>query len=108
LVSDEFGSPTFAPDLANAVVSLLAKGAAAGTYHLVNGGMASRAGWARRVLASSNLVVPTQEVSQTEFVRASMPPSWGVLDPSKGAAEGVVLRAWQAALDDYLGAAASR
>ena len=105
LVSDEFGSPTYAADLAHAVVSLVAKGASPGTYHLVNGGMTSRAGWARRVLASANLVVPTVEVSQREFVRASTPPRWGVLDPSKGAAEGVVLRAWEAALDDYLATA---
>jgi dTDP-4-dehydrorhamnose reductase len=102
LVSDEFGSPTYAADLADAVVSLVAKDASPGTYHLVNGGMASRADWARRGLASANLTVPTVEVSQREFVRASTPPSWGVLDPSKGAAEGVVLRTWEAALDDYL------
>ena len=53
VVGDETGSPTFAPDLADAIVELLAAGSFAGVHHVVNAGAVSRAGWARAVLAAA-------------------------------------------------------
>ena len=53
VVGDEVGSPTYAPDLADAIVELLAGGTYAGLHHVVNGGAVSRAAWARAILAAA-------------------------------------------------------
>jgi dTDP-4-dehydrorhamnose reductase len=101
LVADEVGSPTYAPDLADAIVELLAAGAFAGIHHVVNGGIASRAAWARAVLAAAGVEVPTIEVPLASWQRPSSPPSWAVLEPTP-LPSGEPLRPWQAALADYL------
>ena len=51
-VSDEWGTPTYTADVADAVVELLADDAVAGIHHLVNGLFATRADWASYVVGS--------------------------------------------------------
>lgn len=101
IVADEFGCPTSTIDLAGAILELVDR-APAGTYHLANAGHTSRAGWARRVLGASGRSVVIDAIPQREYVRASMPPAWGVLDTSLAAGLGVRLRPWEDALDAYL------
>src|SRR2546427_3526563 len=93
------GSPSYAPDVAEAIV------AAAGEdgpfslgriEHIVNGGVASRADWARELLRQSGIAIPIEEVPVATWPRASTPPLWGVLAPTRP------LRSWQAALADYV------
>ena len=109
LVSDEFGNPTYAGDLAGAVVALLREadgsglGTMAGIHHIVNAGQASRADWGREVLRLAGVEVQTEDVPSTTWQRASTPPRWGVLDPTP-LPGGARLRSWQEALADYLGA----
>ena len=43
-----------------------------------------------------------EPISRTRFERASDPPPWGVLDSSKAASAGVVMRPWRDALTEYL------
>jgi dTDP-4-dehydrorhamnose reductase len=101
VVADEFGSPTFTRDLADGIVDLV-WGAPAGTYHLVNSGSTSRAGWAAHVLAASGMDVAIAPITQRDYERPSRPPAWGVLDASRAALLGIALRPWEVALDDYL------
>jgi dTDP-4-dehydrorhamnose reductase len=101
VVGDEVGSPTYAPDLAEAIVELLAAGAYAGIHHVVNSGAVSRAGWARAVLEAARMNVPIEEVSLASWVRPSAAPAWAVLEPTP-LPSGEPLRPWQAALADYL------
>jgi dTDP-4-dehydrorhamnose reductase len=101
VVADEIGSPTYAPDLAAAIVRLLAA-APAGTYHLVNAGTTSRHDWAAAVLRGCDRPTPLVAISARDYERASTPPRWAVLDGSRAAAHGVRLRDWGAALEDYL------
>ena len=107
LVADETGSPTYSPDLAGAMVDLIAADAVAGTRHVVNGGIATRAAWAREVLRQAGVDVPTEDVRSADFPRASTPPRWAVLDPTPlpGAEP---LRSWQAAVADDLPAVLRR
>ena len=62
-VDDEIGTPTYTPDLADAIVELIWEDALfAGPgrraiHHLVNGGRASRADWAREVLRATGIDV---------------------------------------------------
>ena len=106
LVSDEVGCPTYAVDLAAAIVALVRESGRAGgrglggIHHVVNGGQASRAEWARQVLRIAGLETSTQEVSMATWPRPSTPPAWGVLEPTP-LPDGP-LRGWRAALADYL------
>ena len=57
VVGDEFGSPTFTHDVAEAVCELLGSGDVAGVHHIVNSGMASRADWARELFRQAGMDV---------------------------------------------------
>jgi dTDP-4-dehydrorhamnose reductase len=106
LVSDEIGTPTYAPDLAAAIASLLVvaggggRRVAGGVHQVVNGGSASRAEWAREVLRLAGVMVPTREVPMSTWPRPSTPPAWAVLEPTP--LPGGPLRDWRAALAEYL------
>ena len=101
LVADETGSPTYARDLADAIAELIGAATVEGTHHVVNGGRASRADWAREVLRQAGVTVDTEDVPATTWPRASTPPAWAVLEPTP-LPGGEPLRPWQAALADYL------
>ena len=101
VVGDEFGSPTYTHDLAEGIVELLGSGDVGGHHHIVNGGTASRATWARELFRQAGLEVPIDEVPAATWPRASTPPAWGVLEPTP-LPGGEPLRPWQAALADYL------
>lgn len=101
VVADETGSPTFTVDLARAVVALV-DATDGGTYHVVNSGHATRYEWAAAVLERCRPGRRLRPISQRDFVRASTPPAWGVLDTSRAAGAGITLRDWRDALEDYL------
>ena len=99
-VNDEWGTPTYATDMADAIVELLAEDAIAGVHHLVNGGIATRADWARDVLARLGSSVVVEDVPASTWERASTPPRWGVLAPTP-LPSGEPIRPWQQAMADY-------
>jgi len=101
VVADEFASPTYAHDLAEALVELLAEGSIAGTHHLVNAGIASRADWARELFRQTATEVAVEDVPASTWERASTPPPWGVLEPT-AMPSGEPIRPWQQALADYV------
>ena len=101
VVSDEVGSPTYAADLAGAIVGAVVGGRSNGTYHVVNAGSASRSAWAREVLRLAGLAVDIEEIPAAAWRRPSRPPIWTVLEPSAGF--GKPLRDWREALATYLG-----
>jgi dTDP-4-dehydrorhamnose reductase len=100
LVGDEWGTPTYAADVADAIVELLADDAIGGTHHLVGAGFASRAEWARDVIGRLGVDVGTEEVPAATWQRASTPPAWGVLAPTP-LPSGEPMRDWRDAMADY-------
>lgn len=101
VVNDEFGNPTFAPDLAAAIVQL-ADMQHYGIYHLVNSGFCSRHEWACEILRLSGRGrVPVAPISSSEWQRRTKPPPHAVLLNTIAAARGVTLRPWQDALAQY-------
>ncbi|TFG67607.1 MAG: NAD(P)-dependent oxidoreductase [Thermomicrobiales bacterium] len=100
LVDDEWGTPTYIADVADAVVELLAEDAVAGVHHLINAGLTSRAGWARDALERGGLEVDTVDVPSSTWERPSRPPRWGVLAPTPLPSR-EPMRSWQAAMADY-------
>ncbi|HEV7603560.1 MAG TPA: NAD(P)-dependent oxidoreductase [Candidatus Limnocylindrales bacterium] len=99
-VGDEWGTPTYTADVAEAIVELLADDAIAGIHHLVNLPFASRADWARDVVARAGLDVEVVDVPASTWERPSRPPRWGVLAPTP-LPSGEPLRSWPAAMADY-------
>lgn len=100
VVGDEWGCPTYAADLADAIVELLGADAPGGIHHTVNGLLATRADWARYVVSRAGIPVDVVEVPGSTWTRASTPPRWGVLEPTP-LPGGLPLRAWPDAMADY-------
>jgi len=101
VVGDEYGTPTYAHDLADAIVDLLGSGDVSGVHHFVNAGTASRAAWARELFRQAGVDVAIDEVPASTWPRSSTPPAWGVLEPTPPPS-GEPLRPWGEALADYL------
>ena len=100
VVDDQVGRPTYAPDLAGALVDLLASTRPYGTYHCTGGGEpVSWAGLAELVLAGTGCrVVP---VSTRRYRQGA--PGTAERPASSVLAEGpLALRDWRAALAEYL------
>jgi dTDP-4-dehydrorhamnose reductase len=104
-VADETGVPTYTPDLAEAIVELVGADAVAGPgerwriHHLVNGGRATRAEWAREVVRATGIAIDVVDVPGSTWERASTPPAWAVLDPTP-LPSGEPMRGWQEAFAD--------
>ncbi len=102
VVADEFGVPTYGPDLARAIYQLIDLKAPPGIYHLVNGEKTSRYAFAQEILrVTGREHVPITPISHTEWPRPAQPPLHAVLVNRAAAALGVRLRDWQEALADW-------
>ena len=105
VVGDEIGTPTYTPDVADAIVELIWENGLfddtgmATIHHLVNGGRASRADWAREVLRATSIDVDIEEVPASTWQRASTPPLWAVLEPTP-LPSGEPMRDWRLAFAD--------
>jgi len=99
-VTDEVGSPTYAPDLAQAVSGLIRE-PVYGIYHFTNAGVCSRYEWAKAVLELGGCadypIYPTQG-----YERLARVPAHCELRNFCGASQlGITLRPWREALEDY-------
>jgi len=98
VVDDQRGSPTYAPDLARAILDLVKSGAV-GTFHAVNSGEATWFDLAAETLKRAGLDVPVARVSTSEFPRPAPRPACSVLSTAKlEAALGRPMRHWREAL----------
>jgi dTDP-4-dehydrorhamnose reductase len=100
LVDDEWGTPSYAADVADAIVELVADDAVAGIHHLVNGLFATRGDWARDVLTRAGVEVDLVDVPSSTWGRPSRPPRWGVLAQTP-LPSGEPIRPWPDAMADY-------
>jgi dTDP-4-dehydrorhamnose reductase len=103
VVNDQRGSPTYAPDLAGALVRLCDKGVT-GTVHVTNSGDAT---WHEFATAIIQLVgaadVRVEPMTTEQLGRPAPRPAYSVLDNSKfERLVGTPLRHWRDALEDYL------
>ncbi len=97
-VRDEIGSPTYVPDLVDALAQLI-QTEHYGMYHLVNAGSCSRYDWVVEILRMANIPRPVKPVTLAEYSRASTPPPNGALENFAAANMlDINLRPWQDAL----------
>jgi dTDP-4-dehydrorhamnose reductase len=102
VAADEFGNPTYAPDLAAAIAGLVTTGHY-GIYHLTNTGFCSRFEFAREIMRlTGNPDLPISPILSAEWMRSSRPPLHAILASTNGAALGFTLRSWQEALAEYI------
>jgi dTDP-4-dehydrorhamnose reductase len=117
VVGDQHGRPTYAPDLADAILRLAglteASPAPAGIYHFANRGACSWHRFATGILEAGkahDLPLVTEsirEVTTSAFPRPAARPARSVLDTSRiEAVLGSVPRPWSETLHDYLRAVA--
>lgn len=94
IVADQSGQPTYAADLAKALLKLV-RTQAWGTYHLTNGGACSWHEWAVEIFRLAGRAVAVEPIAAREFVRAATVPANGVLANWAAAALGVTLPDWR-------------
>lgn len=102
VVDDQFGSPTYAEDLAGWILQLVERNAR-GLYHLTNRGVATWWEVAREALDLGGFGdIQIERVASSEFLRPAPRPAYSALDGSKAEAAGVCRREWREALAAYM------
>ncbi|HEX9987596.1 MAG TPA: dTDP-4-dehydrorhamnose reductase [Chloroflexia bacterium] len=102
VVADEVATPTYAEDLADALLKLAGTGLY-GWYHIVNEGECSRYEYAKEIMRLTGREhVPITPGKLSDFKRPAPTPPYSTLRNFVGAQAGITLRPWQDALADYL------
>lgn len=111
VVGDQLGRPTYAVDLAGALLALLDRDAPYGTYHATGSGdVVSWAQFAEQALDGIDCrVTPvTTEQYLQRAPQAAPRPAYSALDLAALDAVGVAMRDWREALAEYLAEEAAR
>ncbi len=102
VVSDQIGSPTYAPDLAAALYTL-ARLSVGGIMHVTNSGQCSWYELACEIVRLAGLDVPVEPVATAEFPRPAKRPAYSVLDNQRFIkVTGSPLRHWREAVAEYI------
>ena len=97
VVSDERGSPTYAPDLAHFTLNLVADSAPFGVYHGTNSGSCSWYEWAEEIFLLAGVQPKLIAVSGAEFGAPAKRPPDSTLVNTKTKPQ----RSWKEALKEY-------
>jgi len=105
VVADEISSPTYAPDLAEAIAKLI-RTDHYGIYHFTNQGVCSRHDFAVKILELAGRErVPVHPINSDQYARASTPPLYAPIRNFCAATGlGITLRPWEEALRAYFDA----
>ena len=104
VVADEISSPTYAPDLAEAIAKLI-RTDHYGIYHFTNEGVCSRYDFAVKILELAGRGhIPVHPITSDQYARASTPPLYAPIRNFCAAALGITLRPWEEALQAYFAA----
>ncbi len=102
VVHDQVGSPTYAPDLADASLRL-AKLRATGIVHVANSGQASWCEFASKAVTLAGLHCPVQAITSADYPLKAVRPADSVLSTAHYTElTGHHMRPWPQALRDYI------
>jgi dTDP-4-dehydrorhamnose reductase len=104
VVSDQVGSPSYAPDAARAIRAVLDRRAPYGRYHIANSGSCSRYEFAKAIFASAGVAAPVIPIRTAESGTLVRRPASSILTNTTFQPLGIPpLRDWREALDEYCG-----
>ncbi|MEG2546796.1 MAG: dTDP-4-dehydrorhamnose reductase [Niameybacter sp.] len=102
VVGDQFGNPTYAKDLAVAIVNLV-QTEYYGTYHGTCEGTCSWYDFASKIFEIKGIEIRVNKVTSEQFVRPAKRPFYSSLDNFMLKLNGLnTFRTWEEALEDYL------
>ena len=101
VVTDQRGCPTYAPDLARAIISLCGK-SASGIVQATNSGECSWFEFANEILKQAGLDNEVRPTTTSKIARPAPRPAYSVLSPRSLNRWEVTMPAWQDGLDRYL------
>lgn len=108
IVDDQTGRPTWAGDLATALVSLALSGAEAGIYHCANAEPVTWYGFATAIREADaardrHYDATLMPITTDQYPTPARRPAWSVLDTTKlERALGITFRPWRDTLADYM------
>jgi len=103
VVGDQVFSPTYAPDLAAALVGLV-DGGARGLFHVTNSGSCSWHQLAMAALEIAGVRAPVEEIRSRDLGAPARRPAYSVLANDRARAAGLApLRPWRDALTEFIG-----
>ncbi|HEY8283441.1 MAG TPA: sugar nucleotide-binding protein, partial [Chloroflexota bacterium] len=102
VVNDQTTCPTYAPDLARAILSL-AEGPVGGLLHVTNAGACTWYQFAQAILELAKLDVPLSPASSEALPDRARRPSYSVLSGERLVTLGITMPPWRDALVRYLG-----
>ena len=98
IVNDQFGSPTYAKDLAEKVKKLIESHQPSGIYHITNSGACNWYEFALKIFELADLKPNVKPVKSEEFPTPAKRPTYSMLVNTKLSP----MRKWEEALRDYL------
>lgn len=103
VVDDQFGSPTYTPDLAGALLELITK-PAYGTYHITNENHCSWCGFAKYIFEAANVKdIEVRPITTVELGRPAPRPKNSVLEKFYLRLNGYrPLRPYKEAVEEYI------
>jgi dTDP-4-dehydrorhamnose reductase len=105
VVNDQRGSPTFAVDLARAIMQLCRKDVR-GIVHITNEGDCTWFDFAEQIVREAGLSTTVRPVSSRQMARPAPRPAYSVLSPASLHEAGIEMPSWRDALRRYLAARA--
>ena len=101
VVNDQRGAPTYAVDLARAIIQLCRKNGA-WIVHATNVGDCTWFEFAEEILKGVGLATTVRPVSSAQMARPAPRPAYSVLSPTRLNSYGVEMTSWRDALGRYL------
>jgi dTDP-4-dehydrorhamnose reductase len=101
VVNDQRGCPTYAVDLAGAILRLC-RSDASGIVHVTNAGDCSWFEFAEEIIRSAGLATAVRPVSSQRMARPAPRPAYSVLSAARLHALGIEMPSWRDALLRYL------
>lgn len=105
VVFDQAGTPTYAKDLAQAIVDILPQLSpeVKGVYHFSNEGVCSWYDFALAIMQKSGLSCKVNPIESSRYPTKALRPSYSVLNKGKiKKTFGIEIRHWEAALDECI------
>lgn len=104
VVNDQFGTPTYATDLARAVMKLIGNGIEGfAIYHFTDAGEATWYEFAREIFTMSGSSCIVSPVTTGQYPSVAKRPAYSVLDKGKIMAAGVETPPWKDSLRECIG-----